>query len=227
MRKSIAAMLIVLLLPVLVSCGSGSGKPDSGAGQTVSPDRTDPGATPSATPDAMSPVVSEEDFGSIQNNMYISERGEFRMTVPSGWKLAEQSDETDTVMIVPAGYPEEPDYISVVVSGKDETFEDYSREMFEELYSFLFPNTVILEFSKITVAGLPAVRLVYLVPYEEIYLKQYQYMIDGDYTFSVTFTEVGETDLSDMAARCVENFTVLRTKAEIDAAEAESRSEEN
>ncbi len=147
------------------------------------------------------PFPSSE-FGSVDGTVYHARDDVFQMNIPAGWRLITYEN---TAKIVPRDYPEDPDNITVVISAKDPNFETHERTTFENTYALLYQEFQLQEFEKVTVGEAPAIRMVYTIRHDGKKKKQYQYVIDGDQTYTLTFTEVN-WKMADHIESCIASF---------------------
>lgn len=141
-------------------------------------------------------VVSlpEDSYGTIKDGVYTSTGGAVRINVPDSWNV---SKENATVLV--AGKEEETkDCVSIQFSEKDEKFKDYKKEDFATYYDQHLDNFNLVKFEYTTVAGLDALYLEYTFSQDDSDITGYQYIIDGNYSYTIVFTDVSGKLKDDM-----------------------------
>lgn len=141
-------------------------------------------------------VVSlpEDSYGTIKGGVYTSTGGAIQINVPDSWNV---SKENATVLV--AGKEEETkDCVSIQFSEKDEKFKDYKKEDFATYYDQHLDNFNLVKFEYTTVAGLDALYLEYTFSQDDSDITGYQYIIDGNYSYTIVFTDVSGELKDDM-----------------------------
>ena len=142
--------------------------------------------TATATPGIKVISLPEDSYGTIKDGVYTSTGGAVQITVPDSWNV---SEENATVLV--AGKEEETkDCVSIQFSGKDEKFKDYKKEDFSTYYDQHLDNFNLVKFEYTTVAGLDALYLEYTFSQDDSDIDGYQYIIDGNYSYTIAFTDV-------------------------------------
>lgn len=166
-----------------------------------------PSTTPIQTdaPASSRPDVTPDPFylyGKVEDGVYVGPAGCFQMKIPTDWRMLTNEE---VLKLVPREYPVEEENITVVLSDRDPTFDDYTQSTFEQVYAFVFEGFRMERFERTTVGNLPAICMVYRFQVEGTEKKQYQYLINGVDNYAITFTEV-ETDLSEMVEESMGSF---------------------
>lgn len=171
-KRSIA--IVMLLMIGLSGCAS----------EKFEEQKAEPTATPTATIQVKE--LPEESYLTIEDQVYTATGGALQITVPEDWRV-NQEDKT----IVLAGKEKDTkDFVSVQVWEKEPKFEEYTEKHFEEYYNSIFDNYQVVDFTKTTVQGLPAFCLQYTFSKDDTDITAYEYMIDGNATYSIVFTDV-------------------------------------
>lgn len=143
------------------------------------------------------------------SNVYTDDDVGFKFAIPDDWNEKEAME--GVVSIVPDSYPEDSNNIAITKAAKDELFDTYTQETFEQLYSDLFNGFNFVKFEKSKIDGVPAIKMITTIDMQGISMKQYTYSLDmPDSTISITFTEVSDSDLSAVAEDCMNSFEVLK-----------------
>lgn len=135
-----------------------------------------------------------DSYGTIKDGVYTSTGGAIQINVPDSWNV---SKENATVLV--AGKEEETkDCVSIQFSEKDEKFKDYKKEDFATYYDQHLDNFNLVKFEYTTVAGLDALYLEYTFSQDDSDITGYQYIIDGNYSYTIVFTDVSGKLKDDM-----------------------------
>lgn len=173
-RRYMIGIIGVVMLGIFSGCGKEESVKKQQAGK----------ATAAATIKELS--LPEESYGTIADGVYTATGGALQMTVPDDWSV---SKENATVLI--AGEEgKTKDCVSVQCGQKDENFSNYKKKDFEEYFSSIFDNCNVRKFSHTTVAGLPAIYIEYVCSKDDSDVVGYEYMVDGNYTYTISFTDV-------------------------------------
>ena len=157
------------------------------------------------TPQA-SPASQDEtpESSPAQESQEPSSPQGYTFDLPDGWQVSQDNDS----LFLPPDYPENASSINVVVSEKDPSFSSYDidalsqafQTQLEASYADTFNEAVEVTIESCaftTVGELPAIRLVHSCTVGTVALRQLQYVVDGDQTYTFTFTQCGDVDLFD------------------------------
>lgn len=139
---------------------------------------------PNATIQVMD--LPEESYLTLEDGVYTATGGALQLSVPEGWIVSEE----DPTLLLPGEGEEIKDFVSVQVADKEESFSKYTKESFEEYYNSIFDNYKAVNFTETTVQGLPAYCLEYEFSKDDSDITGYEYLIDGNYTYMIGFTDV-------------------------------------
>lgn len=151
--------------------------------------------------------VDKEAYNTIKDGIYTSENGEIQIKVPKDWKTIENDGST---LIVPDTEDAILDNIHVQIASKDENFASYTQTTFEESFKEKFGEVTFEKFENMTVAGLPAIKMIYKITQGSVETTEYQYMIDGNSTFIITYTNVNDLLTEEEVKTCINSLQVLR-----------------
>ena len=127
-----------------------------------------------------------DSYGTIKDGVYTSTGGAIQITVPDNWNVSEEN----ITVLVAGKEGETKDCVSIQFSEKDEKFKDYKKEDFSTYYDQHLDNFNLLKFEHTTVAGLDALYLEYTFSQDDSDIEGYQYIIDGNYSYTIAFTDV-------------------------------------
>lgn len=157
-------------------------------------------------------TVGEELYNTITDGVYTSEKGEIQIQVPKGWKTIENNK---SVLIVPDIEDVITDNLHVQIADKDENFASYAEPAFQKSFEEKFDEISFEKFEKITVIGLPAIKMVYKITQNNVEITEYQYMIDGNQTIIITYTNVNNLLTEEEFDACVNSIQILSDSSDI------------
>lgn len=138
--------------------------------------------------------LPEESYLTLKDGVYTATGGALQLSVPEGWVVSEE----DPTLLLPGKEDETKDFVSVQVADKEEDFSKYTKESFEQYYNSIFDNYKAVSFTETTVEGLPAYCLQYEFSKDDSDITGYEYLIDGNYTYMIGFTDVSGTLKEEM-----------------------------
>lgn len=127
-----------------------------------------------------------DSYGTIKDGVYTSTGGAMQITVPDSWNVSEEN----TTVLVAGKEEETKDCVSIQFSEKDEKFKKYQKEDFSIYYDQYLDNFNLVKFEYTTVKGLDALYLEYTFSRDDSDITGYQYIIDGNYSYTIAFTNV-------------------------------------
>ncbi|MFR8001903.1 MAG: hypothetical protein ACLU62_03185 [Hydrogeniiclostridium sp.] len=223
MKRKIVCLLAALLMIFAASCSGGSGESgvsssasssSSQASSTASSASSSPSASSSEeaseASEAGSPSVSSQGKAGLQEDgTYIGEG--YTCKMPEGWRLLEEV--SSQVTFVPENYPEESvDMVSIQLTEKDPAFDSYTQQDFEEAAEEEYAELdafAFLEFEKGSFETYDMYTLRYSLTKDDTPMEFQQYLIDApEKTVSVLFTEVNESDLTEIRDAFLENLKI-------------------
>ena len=223
MKRKIVCLLAALLMIFAASCSGGSGESgvsssasssSSQASSTASSASSSPSASSSEeaseASEAGSPSVSSQGKAGLQEDgTYIGEG--YTCKMPEGWRLLEEV--SSQVTFVPENYPEESvDMVSIQLTEKDPAFDSYTQQDFEEAAEEEYAELdafAFLEFEKGSFETYDMYTLRYSLRKDDTPMEFQQYLIDApEKTVSVLFTEVNESDLTEIRDAFLENLKI-------------------
>ena len=175
-RKLQMAGIFLMTGFLLCACG----------GKTESPNNTTAPVT--ETPKATVEVVElpESSYTTLKDGVYTSIDGVLQVTVPEHWSVSKE----DAKVLLAGTEEDTKDCLTVLYSDKEEGFADYEVSDFEKHYSQSLDNYVATSYTRTTVAGQEAGCLEYTFSTETADVTGYEYFIDGNYTYILSFIDV-------------------------------------
>lgn len=162
--------------------------------------------------DSTSSVDSAEESSAESSSVSQDELDSFTeegvtFSLPKGYKkLAE-----GTSMYVADNYPADADNFVLIATPKaeGEDFDAITKEAYQEMLQMMLPDLTINEFEKTTISGLPALKIKYSVSLEGVSMEGVQLFINGDNTYTLTYTLVNGK-LKDSIDKCVAAVSVAK-----------------
>lgn len=192
MRKNVIRMASAMLVLTfaMTACGE---------------EKEEPKATPKPTEAIQLIDIPEEDYTTLKNGVYTSTNGAVQVKVPESWKLSK-----DSAMVLVAGKEEDTkDCLTVEVTKKDDKFEAYTTKDFQDTYDQLLDNYKAVSYEDTKVAGLPAKCLTYTFSTDNADVTGYEYFVDGNYTYILSFIDVSGK-LKDQIPGIIEETTICK-----------------
>lgn len=223
MKRKIVCLLAALLMISAASCSGGSG--ESGVSSSVSSSSSQASSTASsasssssseeasgaseASKSGSSAASSQGKAGLQEDGTYIGEG--YTCKMPEGWRLLEE--DSSQVTFVPENYPEESvDMVSVQLTEKDPAFDSYTQQDFEEAAEEEYAELdafAFLGFEKGLFQTYNMYTLRYSLTKDDTPMEFQQYLIDApEKTVSILFTEVNESDLTEIRDAFLENLKI-------------------
>lgn len=223
MKRKIVCLLAALLMISAASCSGGSG--ESGVSSSVSSSSSQASSTVSsasssssseeasgaseASESGSSAASSQGKAGLQEDGTYIGEG--YTCKMPEGWRLLEE--DSSQVTFVPENYPEESvDMVSVQLTEKDPAFDSYTQQDFEEAAEEEYAELdafAFLGFEKGSFQTYNMYTLRYSLTKDDTPMEFQQYLIDApEKTVSILFTEVNESDLTEIRDAFLENLKI-------------------
>ena len=125
--------------------------------------------------------------GTIVDNMYLSKDGKVLFKTPADYKTM---DSTAGELVVHKDYPTTTDNINVTSEKSGAKFEDFKKEDLEKVYASMFDEVKTNVFEKVKVDGNDAYKVGFQIKYSGIAMTMYQYIINADSIYTVTYTDV-------------------------------------
>lgn len=152
-------------------------------------------------------AIDKELYNTITDGIYTSQNGEMQMQVPKDWKTIENNE---SILIVPDTEDTIADNIHVRIADKDENFASYTEATFKKSFEEKFGEVSFEKFEKITIVGLPAIKMVYKITQDDVETTEYQYMLDGSRTIIITYTNVNDLLTEEELETCINSIQVLK-----------------
>lgn len=152
-------------------------------------------------------VIDKSVYNTVTEGIYTSSNGEMQIKIPKGWKAVENNGST---LIVPEDEESIADNIHVQVTDKDDKFASYTQETFEKSFEEKFGKVTFEDFENMTLLNLPAIKMVYSITQDDVEAVEYQYMIDGNYTFIITYTNVNDLLSEEELKDCLNSIVILK-----------------
>lgn len=152
-------------------------------------------------------IVNEGLYNTITDGIYTSENGEMQMQVPKNWKTIENDK---SILIVPDTEEAIADNLHVQIADKDVNFASYTEATFKKSFEEKFGEISFEKFEKTTIVGLPAIKMVYKITQDSVETTEYQYMIDGNRTIIITYTNVNDLLTEDELETCINSIQILK-----------------
>lgn len=191
----------VLLTSMILLVGIGV----CGCNQKAEKNTTKENVSDIATPEIKAVSLPEASYGTIKDGVYTSTGGAMQITVPDSWNV---SKENPTILV--AGKEDETkDCVSIQFSEKDDKFKSYQEEEFSMYYSQHLDNFNLVKFEYTKVAGLDALYLEYTFSQDDSDIDGYQYIIDGNYSYTIVFTDVSGK-LKDEVQGTLESMVICK-----------------
>ena len=189
--------LVMLALVIAISgCGGGKKAADS--------KKTDVEATANIeTENDDKKVLADNTYATLQDGVYTATGGALQFKVSDDWSLSEE----DATVLVYGDPKNSKDCLAVQYTDKDEEFANYSLEDFDKYYGSIFDNYQGVSYEKAKVAGLNAGCLEYTFSTDVADVTAYQYFIDGEDTYLLTFMDVSGK-LKDQVATVLESVEI-------------------
>ena len=172
------------------------------AGETENAAKTTEAAS-MATPK----TIDEKMYNTITDGIYISEHGEIQMQVPEGWKIIENDENT---LIIPDKGDSITDNLHVQIAEKDENFSSYTKETFQKSFEKKFGEITFEEFEKTAIVGVPAIKIIYKIKNDDVETTEYQYMLDGNQTIIITYTNVRDLLSEEELETYIDSIQILK-----------------
>lgn len=190
--------ILVMLALVIAISGCGGGKKEADSNKTDVEATADTGAE-----NGHKKVLAENTYATLQDGLYTATGGALQFTVGDDWSISEE----DATVLVYGDPKKSKDCLSVQYTDKDEEFANYSLEDFEKYYGSIFDNYQGVSYEKSKVAGLDAGCLEYTFSTDVADVTAYQYFIDGEDTYLLTFMDVSGK-LKDQVATILESVEI-------------------
>ena len=218
MKRKIVCLLAALLMISAASCSGGSG--ESGVSSSVSSSSSQASSTASsasssssseeasgaseASESGSSAASSQGKAGLQEDGTYIGEG--YTCKMPEGWRLLEE--DSSQVTFVPENYPEESvDMVSVQLTEKDPAFDSYTQQDFEEAAEEEYAELDAIAKGSFLTYNMYTLR--YSLTKDDTPMEFQQYLIDApEKTVSILFTEVNESDLTEIRDAFLENLKI-------------------
>lgn len=169
-----------------------------------------PAATTSATGEPDKNIIEkkklpENSYGTIKDGVYTATQGALQMSVPNTWGVSEE----DATILVAGTEEDTKDCVTIHVTEKDNQFNYYKQEDFEKAYEELFDNLEFEEFQHTKIGNLNAIYIKYVCSKDNTDIVQYQYMLDGESTYLIGFTDVSG-ELEKEIQTCMDSLVICR-----------------
>ena len=148
-------------------------------------------------------ALPADTYATLQDGVYTATGGALQFKVGDDWSISEE----DATVLVYGDPKNSKDCLSVQYTEKDEDFSNYSLEDFEKYYGSIFDNYQGVSYEKSKVAGLDAGCLEYTFSTDMADVTAYQYFIDGEDTYLLTFMDVSG-NLEDQVATILESVEI-------------------
>lgn len=149
--------------------------------------------------------LSEESYGTIKDGIYTATGGAMQMSVPDTWEVSEE----DATILVAGKEEDTKDCVIIHIAEKDNEFKNYKQEDFEEAYNILFDNLEFEEFKQTKFANLEAIYMKYSCSKDNTDITEYQYMLNGDSTYLISFTDVSG-ELEKEIKTCMDSIVICK-----------------
>ncbi|MBQ3601471.1 MAG: hypothetical protein II992_09785 [Lachnospiraceae bacterium] len=149
--------------------------------------------------------LPEESYGTIANGVYTATGGALQITVPNDWTVSEE----DATVLVAGNEKDIKDCVSVQYAEKYENFKNYKQADFEEHYNSIFDNFTMDKFEYTKIADLDAIYMEYSFSKDDSDVKVYYYMIDGDYSYMISFNDISG-ELKDEISACMDSIELCK-----------------
>lgn len=163
--------------------------------------------TTEAASTATPKVIDEKMYNTITDGIYTSENGEIQMRVPEGWKTIENDENT---LIIPDKEDSITDNLHVQIAEKDENFSSYTKETFQKSFEKKFGEISFEQFEKTAIKGVPAIKIVYKITQDNVETTEYQYMLDGNQTIIITYTNVNDLLSEEELETYIDSIQILK-----------------
>lgn len=163
--------------------------------------------TTEAASTATPKVIDEKMYNTITDGIYTSENGEIQMRVPEGWKTIENDENT---LIIPDKEDSITDNLHVQIAEKDENFSSYTKETFQKSFEKKFGEISFEKFEKTAIVGVPAIKIVYKIKNDDVETTEYQYMLDGNQTIIITYTNVSDLLSEEDLETYIDSVQILK-----------------
>lgn len=149
--------------------------------------------------------LPEESYGTIKDGVYTATGGALQMSVPETWQVSEKN----TTILVAGNEEDTKDCVTIHVAEKDDGFKKYKQEDFEEAYNKLFDNLEFEEFEQTQIGNLDAIYMKYSCSKDSTDLTEHQYMLNGDSTYLISFTDVSG-ELEKEIENCMDSVVICK-----------------
>lgn len=156
---------------------------------------------------ATTKAVDEKMYNTITDGVYTSENGEIQMQVPKEWKIIENDENT---LIIPDKGDAIADNLHVQIAEKDENFSSYTKETFQKSFEKKFGEISFEQFEKTAIKGVPAIKIVYKITQDNVETTEYQYMLDGNQTIIITYTNVNDLLSEEELETYIDSIQILK-----------------
>lgn len=197
-RKKNLTILLVMLMIGMTGCGNSKKEPEV------------QNTAITATEEPVNQMVDkkelpEESHGTINEGVYTATQGALQMKVPENWRVSKE----DATILIAGKEEDTKDCVTIHVAEKDSGFGDYKQEDFEKAYNGLFDNLEFEEFQQTKVGNLDAIYMKYTCSKDSTDITEYQYMLDGEQSYLISFTDVSG-ELAKEIEACMESIVICR-----------------
>ncbi len=206
MKKRFCILICIIITFSLVSCGkTQESNTTSSDVSKVSVSSSEVSSTTSDTPSSEASASSKSTASTKAPVLSSFTESNITFKLPNTFIKISESP----IMYVHSSYPQIADNFNIAIGAKDPNFNQLTKEAYKQQLESMYSSFDMTEFKSTTISGYPAIKISYSLSYNDVSMEMIQYVVNGDKTYSFTYTFVNG-DLKDYANECGASITIKK-----------------